>query len=145
MSAKTLTFLSRRKTLPAGYSFILDSLPIEQGYLFEQRVDWTDLKRDNPGVEFIGLVGFDTKTQTFVLIAMAGETKNLAHADELSQREQEVLQWVAAGCTNLQIARKLTISENTVKTHLQHIFAKLNVQSRTEAAMQAIQRGWVAG
>ncbi len=61
----------------------------------------------------------------------------------LSPRELEIAELVATGATNLQIARKLSISNNTVKTHLANIFAKLGVQSRTELAMRAVEEGWV--
>ncbi len=53
---------------------------------------------------------------------------------ELSEREREVLALVAEGSTNAQIAEQLSVSESTVKFHLQHIFEKLGVTNRTEAA-----------
>jgi DNA-binding NarL/FixJ family response regulator len=53
---------------------------------------------------------------------------------DLSTREWEVLERVAQGLTNPQIAEALTVSENTVKFHLQNIFQKLGVNNRTEAA-----------
>ena len=61
----------------------------------------------------------------------------------LSARELEILKLVATGVTNAEIAHKLSISANTVKVHLRNIFAKLEVESRTEAATLAIRNGWV--
>ena len=55
----------------------------------------------------------------------------------LSAREEEVLRLVAAGLANKQIARKLSISERTVKAHLTNVFAQLGVTDRTQAALWA--------
>jgi DNA-binding NarL/FixJ family response regulator len=66
-----------------------------------------------------------------------------APADELSARELEVLRLLARGDSNKEIAAQLTLSENTIKTHLSRIFDKLGARSRTEAVMIAIQRGLV--
>ena len=61
--------------------------------------------------------------------------------DLLSQRELEVLELVAAGTTNREAAARLFISEATVKTHLLHIYAKLNVGDRAAAVAKAFNRG----
>ncbi len=65
-------------------------------------------------------------------------------ANPLSKREQEILELVARGLTNQEIARDLVITLNTVKVHLRNIFAKLDASSRTEAIVKAAQAGWIA-
>jgi two-component system NarL family response regulator len=60
---------------------------------------------------------------------------------QLSPREVEVLALIARGLGNKQIAYDLNISEETAKNHVKHIFGKLGVQDRTQAATLAIQRG----
>ncbi|MBI3966718.1 MAG: response regulator transcription factor [Chloroflexi bacterium] len=74
-----------------------------------------------------------------LLERMSGGVPN----EELSSRELEVLRLVVAGRSNKAIALNLRLSENTVKSHLSHIFAKLGVQSRAEAVATALQRGLV--
>ncbi len=64
--------------------------------------------------------------------------------ESLSERELEVLNAVAEGLANKEIALKLSISPNTVKVHLRNIYTKLGAASRTEATMAAIQKGFVA-
>jgi DNA-binding NarL/FixJ family response regulator len=59
----------------------------------------------------------------------------------LSQRELEVLTWVAKGASNKEIGRALHLSEATVKSHLLHIFSKLGVNDRTQAVTLAMQKG----
>ena len=62
---------------------------------------------------------------------------------KLSPREGEVLQQVAKGATNKEIADSLFISENTVKTHLQNIMEKLHLANRSQAAAYAVKKGLV--
>lgn len=59
----------------------------------------------------------------------------------LTTRELEILEMIAKGLTNKQIASVLTISDNTVRNHLNSIMEKLEVSDRTEAATTAIQQG----
>ncbi len=61
--------------------------------------------------------------------------------EKLSNREIEVLQLVAEGSNNREIAKHLHISQATVKSHLMHIFSKLGVSDRTAAVTTALQRG----
>ena len=57
--------------------------------------------------------------------------------EPLSERELEVLRLLADGLTNQEIADRLVVTVGTVKTHVHHVFGKLNVRSRTEAAARA--------
>lgn len=61
----------------------------------------------------------------------------------LTEREREILQHAARGLTNKQIGAALFISDRTVQGHLQNIYQKLNVVTRTEAVTTAITRGWI--
>ncbi|MBN1856476.1 MAG: response regulator transcription factor [Dehalococcoidia bacterium] len=62
----------------------------------------------------------------------------------LSEREMEVLRLMATGAANKTIAARLFISESTVKTHVQSIFQKLDVNDRTEAVTHALQKGIIS-
>jgi DNA-binding NarL/FixJ family response regulator len=64
-------------------------------------------------------------------------------AEELTAREQEVLQQLSQGISNKEIAAKMHISDHTVKFHVNAILSKLGVTSRTEAVVQAARRGLV--
>ena len=66
-----------------------------------------------------------------------------APATSLSVREAEVLTLVADGLSNEQIARQLFVSQATIKSHLVHIFAKLDADSRTAAVATAVHRGLI--
>jgi DNA-binding NarL/FixJ family response regulator len=71
------------------------------------------------------------------------ETPVAAEIDALSERELDVLKLAAKGLTNRAIGFELGISERTVHSHLMNIFAKMHVNSRTEAAMKAVRLGWI--
>ena len=62
----------------------------------------------------------------------------------LTRREKSVLQLVARGLSNKEVARMLHLSEGTVKTHVSNILAKLGVPSRTQAALYAVRIGLVS-
>ena len=71
-------------------------------------------------------------------------TAAAAEQSRLTTRELEVLQLVAAGATNGDIARKLWVTEQTVKFHLSNVYRKLNVGNRTEASRYAHVNGLVS-
>ena len=63
----------------------------------------------------------------------------------LSRREEQVVRYIAMGLRNAEVARELSISEETVKTHLNRIFRKLGVRDRLELALYAARAGIVTG
>lgn len=69
------------------------------------------------------------------------EPDALVRALKLTQREAEVLHWVALGKTNVEVGSVLEMSPRTVNKHLEHIFQKLNVETRTAATTVAINKG----
>ena len=86
--------------------------------------------------------------------AMAGKLSQLLGAPKapekpasraLTDREREILEHIAQGMSNKSIAKALDISHDTVKLHVRHILAKLNVSSRVEAAVYAVERKAAAG
>ena len=62
---------------------------------------------------------------------------------QLTERELEVLKLAAKGMNNKDIARHLSLSTRTVQAHLGTVFSKMQVSSRTEAVVQALQKGWL--
>jgi DNA-binding CsgD family transcriptional regulator len=70
---------------------------------------------------------------------------SLAKAPPLTEREREILRWVAAGLQNKEIAQKLGISLATVRNHIHNILEKLDVHSKLEAVSLAFRQGWVSG
>ncbi|NJM08193.1 response regulator transcription factor [Candidatus Gracilibacteria bacterium] len=78
-----------------------------------------------------------------VAARVLGRMHQAETGEQLSQREFDVLRELVHGKSNKQIAMQLSLSENTIKSHLSNIFAKLDVQSRAEAVAVALQRGMV--
>lgn len=76
-----------------------------------------------------------------------GVSRQLVHvgaaSDDLTTREVDVLRQLALGRSNKEIAAFLTIGEETVKTHVGHLLAKLQVDNRVQAIVQALKRGLV--
>lgn len=82
----------------------------------------------------------DSSMITKVLDRFSLITSSKSRAHNLTNREVEVLELIANGASNKDIAAALFISEKTVKTHITHIFKKLQVNDRTKAVTKAIRR-----
>ncbi|HET8844094.1 MAG TPA: response regulator transcription factor [Ktedonobacteraceae bacterium] len=76
-------------------------------------------------------------------IVMQELTRSNKHSSELTEREQEVLRQLALGRTNHEIAEALTVSDETVKTHVGNILTKLQLAHRTQAVIYALKKGLI--
>ncbi|UFU13393.1 response regulator transcription factor [Curtobacterium sp. C1] len=97
------------------------------------------LLKDAPPEELVAAVRAAASGQSALAPAIAGRLMARMRAPQvsLSAREIEVLRLVADGASNGEVARRLHISEATVKSHLVHVFSKLGVASRTAAVSEA--------
>ncbi len=119
---------------PEGYirSFVDEGASIE-ALLYQLR----KRERKNGPTPYLDtlLTAFQQESNAHV---RAGEpTKAYQLPEPLSQREQQVLQLLAGGASNQEIAQELVITIDTVKRHVSHIFSKLGVQNRVQAVRQA--------
>lgn len=111
------------------------------------------LLKDTPRAGLIDAIKGTAAGKTHVSPEVAGKlfthiAKNTVHqdtsiADHLSQREKQVLRLLARGLPNAEIARRLHLSEGTVRNYVSAIFSKLNVSDRTQAAVLALRHGLV--
>ena len=109
--------------------------------------------RASPEFEVVGATASDANVPSSVdviLVAHEGEESELRALPTrddaivrpiLSNREREILALLADGLANKQIAARLGISKNTVKTHIELLFDKLGVSSRAEAVATGVRRG----
>lgn len=74
---------------------------------------------------------------------MVGGGSQVTAPVTLTRRERDVLRLIVEGMTNRAIAEQLSISNDTVKSHIRHIIQKLQVKDRTQAAVIATRQGWL--
>ncbi len=112
------------------------------------------LLKDTPRDQLIPAIKGTVAGKTHIDPVVAGKLfKHIAHesmgqpdstlADQLSEREREVLQFIANGFSNAEIAQQLHLSEGTVRNYISALFAKLGVSDRTQAAVLALRYGIV--
>jgi DNA-binding NarL/FixJ family response regulator len=94
-----------------------------------------------------GQAAIDPAVQHHLLDAIAKSPPPSEQAvslpDGLTSREADVLTLIAQGLTNAQIAERLFVNESTVKTHINHLFAKIGAHDRAQAATYAYQHGLI--
>ncbi len=97
------------------------------------------------------LINENVATKPFVASRVLKQFRDLAALDQdeeglfapLTSREIEILDCIARGMSNKEIARNLLISDQTVKNHITSILRKLMVNDRTQAVIYALRRGWI--
>jgi DNA-binding NarL/FixJ family response regulator len=102
------------------------------------------LLKDTPREELFGAIRMVAQGQSPLAPGVAARLMQRVRNPEeegLSTREIEVLELVAHGTSNKEIAKQLWVSETTVKSHMLHIFDKLSVTDRTAAVTEALKRG----
>ncbi|PSN19568.1 DNA-binding response regulator [filamentous cyanobacterium CCP5] len=88
-------------------------------------------------------VGVGSEAEMVEIEAVDSEYRNLIETYPLTARELEILELIAAGCSNADIGEKLYITVGTVKTHVRSILNKLCVNDRTQAAVRALRSGLI--
>ncbi|HDX9589805.1 TPA: response regulator transcription factor [Bacillus pseudomycoides] len=125
----------------------------EQGYVLpalEAGADGYQLKEVQPDqlvasiiAVYQGNANFHPKVTPALLGRQATAEIKQDHLSMLTKREKEVLREIAKGRSNKEIAVALHITEQTVKTHVSNVLAKLHVEDRTQAALYAVKHGVV--
>ena len=134
-------------TVASAATLFLSDEPLNARAMRRLSRVWGILPTDSSAEELTAAIhalsqGLIVGTST-LLFESDSENEPLSHGP-LTDRESEVLDLVAKGLANKQIAVALGISEHTVKFHVSSIYSKLNVTNRTEAVREGLRGGWVA-
>ena len=134
--------------------FLTDDVESLRGMLNSNLRAWGVLSADATEDELVAAVravgeGLWVGAPSLVgdLLRLSGRRESSSEdslVEQLTAREMEVLQLMAQGLANKQIALKLGISEHTVKFHLSSLYAKLGISSRTEAVKRGIELGLIS-
>lgn len=133
-----------RKEFPSARIIVLTTFDLDEDiYRAMQSGAQSYLLKDTPDEQLAGTIRAVHAGQQPLLPKMAERLAARQQRADLSPREMEVLQLLIKGRSNKEIAQALYLSEDTIKAHLKTLFAKLKVQDRTQAAINAIQHGIV--
>jgi two-component system, NarL family, nitrate/nitrite response regulator NarL len=109
------------------------------GYLLKDMEPEDMLERLHQVVD--GHIVLSQKVSELVVRGLHEESQNESREEaELTKREEEILSLIAKGLSNKEIGRKLDIVEGTVKVHVKNLLRKLNLRSRVEAAVWAVEK-----
>ena len=102
------------------------------------------IRKDAEPETLLAAVRAVARGKTYIDPSVARQALGAAPRQELTARETEVLRRLAQGLSNKEIAEALSISEETVKTHVSNVLAKLEAENRAQAIVQALKRGLVS-
>ena len=151
-SVSSARFLESKSTF--AVLFLTDEVESIRGLLNSNAHAWGVLSTDATEDELVAAVramgeGLWVGAPSLVrsLIRLSGRRESSSEeslVEPLTAREMEVIQLMAQGLANKQIALSLGISEHTVKFHLSSLYAKLGISSRTEAVKRGIELGLIS-
>jgi DNA-binding NarL/FixJ family response regulator len=102
------------------------------------------IRKDAEPETLLAAVRAVARGKTYIDPSVARQALGAAPREDLTARETEVLRRLAQGLSNKEIAEALAISEETVKTHVSNVLAKLEAENRAQAIVQALKRGLVS-
>lgn len=133
-----------RKEFPEARVIVLTTFEMDEDiYRAIQSGAKSYLLKDTPYPEIADIVRKVSAGQEILPPKIASMLDDRRQRDDLSNREMAILQLLAKGRSNKEIASSLFIAEDTVKTYLKSLFAKLNVHDRTGAVINALRHGIV--
>lgn len=112
--------------------------------LNSQNVKLTLIETGNSEKPYVEIIINMELLQDFIYnLVLLGEKRQLFE-NPLTERELEVLNYIALGKSNEEIAKKLNVSTHTIKVHSHNIYNKLLVEDRTQAVIKAIKNYWIS-
>ncbi|MBE5812525.1 MAG: response regulator transcription factor [Clostridiales bacterium] len=140
LSGKDCAFLSANNTIKNNLD-IIKKLDIKNIVEITKTQINNENLIDEDGIEYVGFLVKGTNKKSYVksMLTCFINDKAKNKVSNLSEREREVLELIAKGYSNREIAKELFLSEKTVKNHVSNIFKKINVTDRTKAAIYAME------
>jgi two-component system NarL family response regulator len=136
--------IALRKEFPDARVIVLTTFDLDEDiFRATQSGAQSYLLKDMPEDELIATIRAVHEGKVALSQRVAERLAARRRRPDLSQRELDVLQQLARGRTNKEIAAHLFISEDTVKSHIKGLFSKLNVKDRTDAVITAFRHGIV--
>lgn len=136
--------LAIRKRFPDARVIVLSTYDLDEDiHRALQSGAKSYLLKDMPTEEIASTIRAVYTGDAFLPRQVAARLDERSEREQLTERERDVLEALIKGRSNKEIASSLCISEDTVKSHLKTLFAKLHVRDRTEAAVEAIRHGIV--